>query len=110
VEGGGHHSNPVGPLEKLLEAFRDKEFVPQPDNCLPNEVFRIPVRQKRLSLEIKTKVIERYKAGEPVVSITKEFDIHRCTVFVILKKAGVNRRNLLKSVKPTSLRLDGTVR
>ena len=51
-------------------------------------------------------MIERYKAGEPVVSITKEFDIHGCTVFVILKKAGVNRRNLLKSVKPTSLRLD----
>jgi hypothetical protein len=91
VDGGGHDSNPVGPLEKLLEVFRDKEFVHRPDNSHPEKVFQIPVRQKRLSVEIKTQVVERYKAGETVLSIAAAFEIHRCTVFLIIKKAGVSR-------------------
>jgi DNA invertase Pin-like site-specific DNA recombinase len=65
VDGGGHH---------------------------PEKVFQIPVRQKRLSDEIKTQVIDRYKAGETVLSIASTFKIHRSTVFIILKKAGVSRR------------------
>ena len=92
MDGGGHHSNPVGPLEKLLEAFGDKEIVLRPDNSLPKRVFQIPAKQKRLSDEIKTQVVERYKAGETALSIAAAFDIHRCTVFVIIKKAGVSRK------------------
>ena len=95
MDGGGHGSNPVGPLEKLLEAFRDKEIVLRPDNSLPERAFQIPTRQKRLSVEIKTQVVERYKTGETALSIAAAFDIHRCTVFVIIKKAGVCRRKTL---------------
>ena len=83
----GHDSNPLGPLEKLLEAFKDKEFAPAPDNSIIEEPFRLPNRQKRLSKETKTQVVERYEAGETVLSLASAFRIHRSTVFVILKKA-----------------------
>jgi hypothetical protein len=92
VDGSGQHHNPFAPLSKLLDVFKDKEIVLRPDNSLPERVFQIPAKQKRLSDEIKTQVVERYKAGETALSIAAAFDIHRCTVFVIIKKAGVSRR------------------
>lgn len=62
--------------------------------------------QKQSSPEIKTRVYERYGPGERVVSVTKAFDIHQCTVFVLLKEAGYVGGKLLKSIKPTSPRFD----
>ena len=91
MDGSGQYSNPFAPLSILLEAYKDKEIILRPDNSLPEKVFQIPASKKRLSDEIKTQAVDRYKAGETVLSIATAFKIHRSTVFNILKRAGVNR-------------------
>ena len=60
-----------------------------------------PIKERkkvvRLSEEDKKKVVEMYKAGEmSMTDIAKEFDIHSSTVSCILKREGVDTRNMAK--------------
>ena len=91
--GSGQYSNPFDHMSTLLEYLDDNpNTLIELLNSKPVTDLCLPVRQKRLSDEVKKQIVERYKAGESVLSITETFGIHRCTLFVIIKKAGVSRK------------------
>ena len=90
--GSGHHSNPSGPLEKLLELYRDKEFPTVLVHSTTESKIKIPPRAKRLSPETKFELVKRYLAGESASSLAKDLGIHRTTALAILDAAGVKRR------------------
>jgi hypothetical protein len=91
VDGGGHHSNPVGPLEELLELYSGQGFPTSIVHSTPQSKFVIPPRAKRLSPETKFKLVRRYLEGESALALSKDLKIHRTTALAILEAAGVKR-------------------
>lgn len=92
MDGGGHHSNPVGPLEKLLELYSGQGFSTSIIHSTPQSKFVVPPRAKRLSPEIKFELVQRYLAGESAIALSKDLGIHRTTALAILDAAGVKRQ------------------
>jgi len=92
VGGGGHHSNPVGPLEKLLELYSGEGFPTSIVYSAPQSKVVIPPRAKRLSPETKFELVRRYLADESALALSKDLGIHRTTALAILDAAGVKRR------------------
>jgi len=92
VDGGGHHSNPLGPLEMLLELYSGQGFPTSVVHSTPQSKIVIPPRAKRLSPEIKFELVRRYLEGESALGLSKDLGIHRTTALAILEAAGVKRR------------------
>ena len=92
MDGSGHHSNPVGPLEKLLELCGSREFPTSVVHSTPQPKDVLPPRAKRLSSETKFELIRRYIAGESAQALSKDLGIHRTTALSVLEVAGVKRR------------------
>ena len=92
MDGGGHHSNPVGPLEKLLELYSGQGFPTTVIQSTSRGKIEIPPRAKRLSPETKFELVRRYLTGESASVISKDLGIHRTTALSILQAAGVKRR------------------
>ena len=101
MDGGGHHSNPVGPLEKLLELYSGKEFPTSVVHSTPQSKFVIPPRAKRLSPESKFELVRRYLAGESASALSKDLGIHRTTALAIIEAAGVKRRHKVMTAAKT---------
>jgi len=97
VDDGGHHSNPLGPLEKLLELYSGQGFPTSIVHSAPRSTFVIPPRAKRLSPETKFELVRRYLAGESALALSKDLGIHRTTALAILNAAGVKRRHRVMS-------------
>ena len=91
VDGGGHDSNPVGPLEKLFEFYRDRDFPTVLIDSTEKPRKSLPPRANRLSPETKFELIRRYLGGESALALSKDLDIHRTTALAILGAAGVKR-------------------
>lgn len=91
MDGGGHDSNPVGPLEKLFEFYRDRDFPTVLIDSTDKPRKSLPRRAKRLSPETKFELIRRYLEGESALALSKDLDIHRTTALAILDAAGVKR-------------------
>lgn len=88
---GGHDSNPVRPLERLIEFYRDGKFptllsdsTAKPTNC-------IPPRARRLNPVVKFELVRRYLDGESALALSRDLGIHRTTALAILHAAGVER-------------------
>jgi transposase-like protein len=91
VDGGGHDSNPVGPLEKLFEFYRDREFPTVLIDSTTKPRKPLPPRAKRLSPETKFELVRRYLEGESALALSKDLGIHRTTALAILDAAKIKR-------------------
>lgn len=91
VDGGGHDSNPVGPLERLFEFYRDRDFPTVLINSTPQPTKCLPPRAKRLTPETKFELVRRYLEGESALALSKDLEMHRTTALAILDAAKVKR-------------------
>jgi hypothetical protein len=83
----GRYSNPddVSRLHRILSGQgRDR-----PSHRRVPSVTQI---QTRLAESQRSELLERYLAGEPASTLAVELGVHRSTVFVILRQAGVQTR------------------
>lgn len=91
MDGGGHDSNPVGPLERLLEFYRDRDFPTVLIDSTAKSRKPLPPRVKRLTPETKFELVRRYLEGESALALSRDLGIHRTTALAILDAAGVKR-------------------
>ena len=92
MDGSGHDSNPVGPLEKLLDLYSGQGFPTSIVHFTPQSRIVIPPRAKRLSPETKFELVRRYLDGESAQALSEDLGIHRTTALAILEAAEVKRR------------------
>src|SRR5689334_20565592 len=83
----GRYSNPdnVSRLNRILSGQGH-------DRPSHRPVPSLPQKQTRLADSDRTRVLERYLAGEIANALAAAFDVNRATVFAILRRAGIKSR------------------